>query len=490
MQNCSGRWKLKPNKRISALFAASEIYPFAKSGGLADVAFSLPRSLSSRTDITVVMPLYRFIDRKKFSIKPLGIEYNINICGTPHPVLLFGCRYEGIEYLFVYSAILSERDYLYGPPDQGYTDNALRFGLFSYAIADLTKRYRFDLLHLNDWQTALSALLVHEDPDITAKVVYTIHNLAYQGIFDHCILFMLGLSYDYFTMDALEYYGKVSFMKAGIAFADRITTVSPQYAKEILTKKYGNGLEGFLYLHRSKLTGILNGVDERYFSPEKDSLLLMKYSEGSLQDKSINKKGYLKETGLKGVRRPLFVFIGRLTMQKGVDILIESLKSISLMPVNIAILGEGEEGYRDRLSMLASDKDNISFRYGYNEGEAHLMYAAADFLLMPSLFEPCGLNQMIAMRYGALPIVRETGGLKDSVSPIEDFKDTDNSGYGITFTREDPDALSEAVAYALKHFSNKRFFHTVLRHNMHVDSTWKQRAEHYVDLYRAVLEDE
>ena len=209
------------------LFAASEIYPFAKSGGLADVAYSLPRALSSMIDITVVMPLYRFIDRERFAIKPLGIEWKINISGASHHTVLYGCRYEGVEYLFVYSAVLSERDYLYGPPNEGYADNALRFGLFSYAIADLSERYSVDLLHLNDWQTALSALLVHENPNLSTKIVYTIHNLAYQGIFDQRMLPVLGLSNDYFTMDTLEYYGNINFIKAGIAYADRIATVSP-----------------------------------------------------------------------------------------------------------------------------------------------------------------------------------------------------------------------------------------------------------------------
>lgn len=481
---------MKSIKRITTLFASSEIYPFAKSGGLADVAYSLPRALSSLIDITVVMPLYRFIDREKFSIKPLGIEWEINLSGTLHHTELFGCRYDGIEYLFVYSALLSERDYLYGPPNQGYTDNALRFGLFSYAIADLAERYRFDLLHLNDWQTALSALLVRENPGLHTKTVYTIHNLAYQGVFDHRMLLALGLSNDYFTMDALEYYGNISLMKAGIAYADMITTVSPQYAKEILTKKYGNGLDGFLRLHRKKIVGILNGIDSKHFSPENDTALLMSYESETLRDKSINKKGYLEEAGLKGAGKPLFIFIGRLTAQKGVDILIGSLQKIATMPINISIRGEGEKEYRDRLHLLASKHTNISFSYGYDEAMSHRMYAAADFLLMPSLFEPCGLNQMIAMRYGTMPIVRETGGLKDSVYPIDDFDNERNIGYGITFTEEDSFALSGAVENAFERFSHKRSFLAVLRHNMHVDFSWKQRVKQYVDLYSAVLGEE
>lgn len=437
--------------------------------------------------ITVAMPLYRTIDREKYAIRPLGISGEINISGTPHHTELYGCEYQGMEYIFIHSPVLSERDYLYGPPGEGYVDNALRFGLFSYAIVDLVKRYRFDVLHLNDWQTALSALLVHRDPDLNTKMVFTIHNLAYQGIFDHHMLGALGISDEYFTMEVLEYYGNINLMKAAIAFADKVTTVSPQYAKEILTQEYGNGLEGLLQSHSDKLVGILNGIDSTHFSPKDDEALVKRYDSKSISNKKANKKACLKETGLKDVERPLFVFIGRLVAQKGLDILIDALGDIASLPINILIRGEGEEHYRSELKRLAAKHENISFIYGYDEAISHRIYASADFLMMPSLYEPCGLNQLIAMRYGTMPIVRSTGGLKDSVLPIEEYDASSTTGYGFVFSEETSDALSLTVTKAFESYTKKRSFNKVLRHNMHVDLSWGDRAKHYFDLYTTLL---
>lgn len=477
-------------RAVTTLFATSEVFPFAKSGGLADVSYSLPRALSSEVDITVVLPLYRTIDQEKYAISKLGIAWDITIAETRHHAELYGCEYLGIEYLFVHSPVLSERDHLYGPPGESYADNALRFGLFSYAIVDLLRRYRFDVLHLNDWQTALSALLVHDDPFLNTKTVFTIHNLAFQGIFDQRMLEQLGISREHFTMDVLEYYGQINFMKAAIAYADRLTTVSPQYAKEILTEKYGNGLEGFLLQHKDKSVGILNGIDSTHFSPEDDQTIERRFSSKTLANKKANKKACLAETALKGIEKPLFVFIGRLAAQKGVDILIDALETMASMPVNILIRGEGETHYRKELEQFSQRYDNIHFFYGYDEAISHRMYASADFLLMPSLFEPCGLNQLIAMRYGAIPVVRETGGLKDSVSPIETFDGTEETGYGFLFVDEDATALNAAVESAVEYYSRKRAFNKVVRHNMRVDPSWDERAKSYLDIYFKLLDKE
>ena len=429
------------------LFASSEVYPFAKSGGLADVSHALPKALSGRFDVSVIMPLYASVDRKAFGIEKLGPRYKIVMGGASYDVQLFGAEIEGVRYYFVHTPLLSEREYLYGPPDEGYEDNALRFGLFCRSVVELLKSTGgpYDLLHLNDWQTALCALLLKEEPSVRTKTLFTIHNLAYQGVFDQSTLKELGIPHRYFTMESLEFYGKVNLMKAGIAYADRVTTVSPGYAREILTSKYGCGLEGFLSLHKKKLRGILNGIDTAHFSPSGDTALAVNYDADTFSKKRENKKAYLKEVGLGGVNKPLFIFISRLTWQKGVELMVEALDEIASLDLNVAMIGEGEAMYHKWFEAIASRHKNMTLFFGYDEALSHRMYAAADFLLMPSSFEPCGLNQMIAMHYGTMPVVHAVGGLKDSVSPVAAFDADRARGFGIRFEEESREAFVAAV---------------------------------------------
>lgn len=468
------------------LFAASEVYPFAKSGGLADVAHSLPRALNDDYDVLVVMPLYRFVDRERFAIKALDKYFNVTMGGVDYPVELYGCEYEGLQHLFIYSPLLCERTFLYGPPEKGYEDNAVRFGIFCYAIAALLKQGSYAIAHLNDWQSALVALLLKSDETIATKTIYTIHNLAYQGHFDKSVLKQLGIDDKYFTMDGIEFYGRVNFMKAGIAYADLITTVSPTYAKEVLTAEFGCGLEGFLDLHRNKFTGIVNGIDTEDFSPSEDSALIAPYTD--LTGKAVNKKSYLKQTGLKGVKKPLFVFIGRFTWQKGLDLFVEALPMAASLGCNIAILGEGEAKYRDALKAVADEYPNIHLAFGYNESLSHRMYAAADFLLMPSLFEPCGLNQMIAMHYGGLAVVHHVGGLSDTVEQEENFDPLTNRGYGIVFSRATVDSFIMAFRRAIELYNDNSRYNRIAKHNMQCDFSWRESAKAYKALYEKITD--
>lgn len=469
------------------LFAASEVYPFAKSGGLADVAHSLPRALSGEYDVHVVMPLYQFVNRELFAIESLGVHFDIMMGGVKYVVELFGCRYEGLEYRFIYTPLLCDREFLYGPPERGYDDNALRFGLFGYAMLALLKHEKYAVVHLNDWQTALLALLIKEDKTVQTKTLFTIHNLAYQGTFNWSMLQKLGIDDSYFTMDGIEFYGQVNFMKAGIAYADKITTVSPTYAKEILTSEFGCGLEGFLKHHRNKLVGIVNGIDMVHFSPSLDKALVEPYSD--LTGKKVNKKAYLGEVGLKGVNKALLVFIARFTLQKGMDLLIEVLPKIALQECNIAILGEGEAQYHNALKTIANTYPNIHLAFGYDESLSHRMHAAADFLLMPSLFEPCGLNQMIAMHYGAIPVVHHVGGLVDTVHKEKDFDPKLSQGYGIAFTNPTEYAFIKAIYHALEIYANKRYHNKIAKHNMTCDFSWKKSAKSYLQLYADIMEE-
>lgn len=463
------------------LFAASEVYPFAKTGGLADVAHALPRALKNLYDVTVVMPLYRIIDRDKYTITSLGETLTVSMGGEDYTIDLYGCSVDGYEYCFVYSPILCDREFLYGTAEAGYDDNGLRFALFSYVITALLHKNRYEIVHLNDWQCALSALLIHRDRTLSTKVIYTIHNLAYQGIFDSALLKSIGIDKKYFTMNSLEFYGKVNFMKAGIAYADEITTVSPTYAREILTSEFGCGLEGFLHFHRAKLSGIINGIDREHFSPTTDNALVVPYSDA--KGKKANKSDLLKRLGLKGVTKPLFVFIGRFTSQKGIDLLIETLPKIAVLECNIALIGEGEESYHEALKSLASHYKNIHLTFGYDESFSHQMYASADFLLMPSLFEPCGLNQMIAFAYGAFPIVHRVGGLTDTVKRVETYQEDSCSGYGLIFSSPTSRSFLSAIKKGCDLFEDKKHFERILNHNMRCDFSWGESAIAYGVLY-------
>lgn len=466
----------------SLLFCASEVYPFAKTGGLADVSHSLPRALQDSYELKVVMPLYSLIDRKKYAIKSLNKSFSISMNDIDYEVELFGCTYEGLEYIFIYSTLLCDREFLYGTPTSGYPDNALRFTIFCRGIVELLRANTYDIVHLNDWQTALVPLLLQEESEINTKTLFTIHNLAYQGLFSYETLNEIAIDSKYFTIDVLEFYGQMNFMKAAIAYSDAVTTVSQSYADEILTATFGCGLDGFLRSHKSKLTGIINGIDSEHFTPSKDKLL--EYPFTNLTEKKLNKKSYLKEIFLKGITKPLFIFIGRFTSQKGVDLLIESLEEIALNDCNIAILGDGEIQYQEKIKEIVDRYDNIHFEFKYNEVLSHQMYASADFLLMPSLFEPCGLNQMIAMSYGAIPIVHKVGGLKDTVNDYKLFDKESNKAYGILFEDPSSDSLIYSFNEALALYSTKKDYNKIVKHNMLCDFSWKNSAKLYDKLYK------
>lgn len=467
----------------SILFASGEVYPFAKTGGLADVAYSLPKALGERHEVTVVMPLYRMVDRSRYGIEKRD-AFTVDMGGVTYEIGLYGCRFDGGEYLFVEAPLLSEREYLYGPPEAGYEDNALRFGLFSHAVTTLSTRMRSDIVHLNDWQTALAALLIAQKGSARAKTVFTIHNLAYQGVFDASCLVQLGIDERYFTPEGIEYYGKINLMKAGIGYADAVTTVSPTYAKEIRTPAFGCGLEGFLNAHADKLTGIVNGIDTSHFSPATDPALYRPYT--TPRGKKYNKQRYLSSVGLRGDDRPLFIFIGRFTWQKGMDILTRTLTDMAKYACNIAILGEGEAQYRRGIELQAERFENVHCFFGYDEALSHRMYAAADFLLMPSLFEPCGLNQLIAMHYGTVPVVHGVGGLADTVRPIG--RCGREAGCGIVFDAATAAALLAAFRDAIELYDTPKRFAKTAAADMKVDVSWGESAKAYESLYAKIGE--
>lgn len=462
------------------LFASSEVSPFVKTGGLADVAYALPKALSESYGVEVVLPLYQTIDRKHYKIKK-SKSFEVVLGKTAYPVELHETVFENQTYLFIYTPLLCDREFLYGPAECGYEDNALRFALFSRSVVELLRGGEYPLVHLNDWQCALVALWISEE-NLGVKSLYTIHNLAYQGVFDRSVLPLIGIDERYYTMEALEFYDQVSYMKGGIAYADAITTVSPTYAKEILTPQFGCGLEGFLAVHRSKLSGILNGIDSEHFSPANDTLLVETYT--SAKGKKSSKNDLLKVLGLKGSAKPLFVFIGRFTHQKGVDLLIEALPKIAALECNIALLGEGEGEYSEAFRGLSERYPNIALSVKYDEPLSHRMYAAADFLLMPSLYEPCGLNQLIAYAYGAIPIVSKVGGLSDTVKKVESFDPQNRSGFGIVIGNPSLKSILSGVKKGCELYGDKKHFDAIVNHNMGCDYSWSQSALSYLKIYK------
>ncbi|MEA1919365.1 MAG: glycogen synthase [Campylobacterota bacterium] len=459
---------------MKTLFASSEIFPFAKTGGLADVAQALPQALSSHIDVVCVMPLYGFMDRSHFS--QASLNFNITLAGITYPIDIYTTQNQDVKTYLVDAPLLSTTQVLYSD-----TNDDLRFGIFCMAIVELALHVKVDLIHLNDWHTALVALFIKERA-LSIKTLFSIHNLAYQGIFEHTSLERLGIDNRYFTMDALEFYGSINFMKAGIAFSDAVTTVSPQYAKEILTEQFGCGLEGFLRHHADKLSGILNGIDTTHFDPQNDRALIENYSSKNIEAKYQNKKALLKETALKDPRKPLFVMISRLVGQKGFDLLLQAIKPMLKKRLNLLLLVDGESHYKEPLENIASSHENFTLLSGYDEARSRRIYSGSDFLLMPSLFEPCGLNQMIAMRYGSVPVVHSVGGLFDSV-----HEDDVKCGQGVVFSKPTKKDFLDAIERALKLKSNTKQMKEIINFNMQCDFSFESQIQTYIKLYKDIV---
>lgn len=463
---------------MKILFAASEIFPHAKSGGLADVSDALPAALIKKVDISRVMPFYGFMKKKElkiyenFTIVLAGIRYEIEILQT---------KKDKVATYFVNAPLLSSTQNLYGDENGNYVNNDLRFGIFCKAIVELSVRLSVDVLHLNDWHTALSALFIKES-NLNIKTIFTIHNLAYQGIFDKYSLWKLSINEKYFRPDALEFYDRANFLKAGIAYSNHITTVSQTYAEEILTPEFGCGLDGFLRKYKEKLIGILNGINTVIFDPSTDKALEFQYDKDSLENKHKNKASFVQQTKLKDPEKPLFIMITRLVDQKGIFLLIESIEDLLAKNLNLVIIGDGSKEICEILNLLSCKHENFEFFEGYDEFLSHKAYASADFLLMPSKFEPCGLNQFIAMHYGTVPLVHRVGGLKDSVHEGID-KESLACGKGIVFKEYNKEDFLLAVDRALSLKNNTQEFKSTVQFNMECDFSFENSSLEYLKLY-------
>jgi starch synthase len=471
---------------MEILFVASEVAPFSKSGGLADVAGALPRALAARGHaVSVVTPRHGSIDPARFGLE--RVRGAVRVRGEPVPVWV--AKGSAPVYLVENEALFGSRGGLYAENGRDYPDNAERFAWLARAALALpgALRLRPAIVHLNDWQTGLAAwLLRHEhaqDPSLRGvRSVFTIHNLAYQGVFPKEVLPVLGIPWDVFRYEAMEFHDQVSFMKAGLVFSDALTTVSPTYAREILTPAGGEGLDALLRHRARDLTGILNGIDVEAWDPATDPHLPAHFGPDDLAGKAACKAALQREVGLpERADVPLLALVGRLVQQKGVDLVAAALPDLLARDLQVVLLGTGEARYEEAFSRAARDRpDRMAARIGFDERLAHRIEAGADLFLMPSRFEPCGLNQMYSLRYGTVPVVRAVGGLEDTVEDFDGWR----RGTGFKFRDYSPAALLVAVRRALDVWRDAAAWRGILARGMAEDNSWAHSAERYEALYR------
>lgn len=476
---------------MKILMVSSEVVPYAKTGGLADVAGTLPSALKKlNLDVRVVMPKYKSID---FGMaKPLKVidKYPINLGRKKEFCSIYeGKREDGVIFYWIENDSFFARKGLYGNERGDYKDNGIRFAFFALGAIEVIRRKLFtpDIIHIHDWQTSLIPIYLKNNlsNEKFAKipVVLTIHNISYQGVFEKKLLSEIGLDLSLFTSEKLEFYRKLNILKGGIVFSDYITTVSPTYASEILTKDFGMGLEGVLATKKKNLTGILNGIDYTLWNPEMDRFIKYTYSKEAHGGKLLNKSYLERKLNLeKDINKPLLGMISRLAEQKGIDIFAQALPDIVEEDVQVVVLGKGDTIYEELMKSLAGKyPDKIKVNIGFDNKLAHQIYAGSDIFLMPSRFEPCGLGQMIAFKYGTVPIVHSTGGLRDTV---HEFSPDTLEGNGFVFDEFSASSFLKAVKRALKVFETGKKWKKLLKNCMELDFSWEASAKKYIKLYQ------
>ena len=481
---------------MKILFASSEAHPLIKTGGLADVSGALPRALrNAGQDIRLVLPAYRQARR---NAGPLREVARLTPPGTGGPVTLLYGRLPGsrVPLYLVDAPDCFDRDGgpYSAPEGHDWPDNAARFALFARAVCGLARDragldWQPDLVHCNDWQTGLVPALLSLEENRPATL-FTIHNLAYQGLFPHAEFQRLDLPMEWWSLHALEFHGQMSFIKGGLVFADRINTVSPTYAREIRTPGFGCGLDGLLRARASVLSGILNGVDYATWNPGTDRLIERRYTARNLDGKRDNKRALLHAFGLPDDDGALlFGHVGRLVDQKGIDLVLALIPQLVQRPLRLVILGTGDPGLEQALREAARrHPDRIGVHIGYSEARSHLLEAGSDAFLMPSRFEPCGLNQLYSLRYGTPPVVHRTGGLADSVVDATPERLADGSATGFVFDAPRPESLLAAMDRALALFADGAAWRRLMRQGMQADFSWKRSAAEYLELYHRTLE--
>jgi starch synthase len=484
------------DKPLRVLFATPEAVPFAKTGGLADVAGALPKYLQPLgCDLRLVMPYYRMVKKTGTPIRHLGEEIEVTVGGETIQVDLYqGQLDKEIQVYFIGREEFYDREYLYSSPKGDYFDNAERFIFFSKAALLLCRYLGFspDIIHHHEWQTGLIPAylksIYREDPLFShTGVVFTIHNIAYQGLFRKEKFWLTGLPQEMYNPEGIEFWERINLMKAGIVYADVINTVSQRYSEEIQTPEFGYGLEGILSKRKEDLCGIINGVDYMEWDPSRDAHLVARYDPSDLSGKRACKKDLLKEFHLPSSleKVPLLGMISRLADQKGFDLLAEILEELFTFDVGFVLLGTGEQKYHDLFQQVARRyPQKAGIRIAYDDRLAHKIEAGADFFLMPSKYEPCGLNQIYSLKYGTIPIVRATGGLDDT---IVNYNPVTGTGNGFKFNRYDAKEFLNQIKAAISFFSQPKHWKQLLQNAMTADFSWQRSAEAYLQLYRKAL---
>ena len=478
--------------RLGVLMIASEAAPWAKTGGLADVLSGLPEALDALGHhVVVVLPKYRGI-----TLPPVDSVARVVTVGSSSFDVTF--RIASLprtrRVVFVDCPPLFDRDGFYTVGGRDHPDNDRRFALLSAAALDLAQHEladRIDVVHAHDWQAGLAPTWLRTDPRRWARLsnaglVFTIHNLLYQGMFPRASVPALGLSWDVFSMDTGEFWNQFSFLKAGVAYSDFVTTVSPRYALETQQPAFGVGMDGVLRARSDRYIGILNGIDTHVWDPATDPLLPANFSAADLSGKQVCKRVLLERfqlpMGDDAMRRPVVALVARLVDQKGIDLVIDASAELLDLDATWLFLGTGEPRYEQALRALAaSHPSRVGVSIGFDERLAHLMEAGADIFLMPSRFEPCGLNQMYSLRYGTVPVVHAVGGLDDTIQPY-----TSRARYanGFKFREPTKDALVRTVGQALRLYPDRETWHRLMLQGMAQDHSWENSAREYVKVYR------
>ena len=476
---------------LKVLMAASEMSPYAKTGGLADVTGSLPKALDSlgNVDIRIIIPKYRIIDDAYYGLKEIPDPVRFYMGGRPHEIRIkYRDSAEGWQTYFIESDEYFRGDGLYD-----YGTDAQTFAFFSRAVLEAAKAldFRPDVIHCNDWHTGLIPTylktIYSNDPFFAdSTTIFTVHNLGYQGIFPKEVLPELDLGWEEFTADKLEFFDRISFIKGGLGYSDVISTVSENYAREIQTPQYGEGLDGLLRYRRDSLYGIVNGLDYEVWDPMTDGDIERNYDLSSIENKVENKIALQRDNYIsEDAEAPLIGIVSRLTYQKGLDMVADTVHEMVSLGAQFVLLGTGDDWYQQLFQRLANDlPSRIGINLTFNEAIARRIYAGSDMFLMPSRYEPCGLGQLISMRYGTVPVVRRTGGLADTV---QEYDPVTGEGTGFSFDDASSSALILAIRRALEIYSDRDSWRKLVLNGMGKDFSWVHSAREYVKLYRSAM---
>ncbi len=472
------------------VFAASELSPFAHTGGLGDALEGLPGSLAARGhEVSVCLPCYRGLrEDPALGVRSTGVQFWFPLRDQRVSAeILEGTAPNGVQVFLIRHDDYFDRPALYGTDGRAYDDNAERFIFFSKAVVELVRRInpRPEIVHAHDWQTALVPVLIKEQR-LPFRSVLTLHNLAYQGNFWAPDFGLLNLPGDYFTARGVEFYGQVNLLKGGVLFADRLTTVSERYAREIQTPEFGCGLDAVMREHAGKLRGILNGVNDRVWNPATDPLLPATYSPAAMEGKMACRDALLAKLELASAPSgPVLAMVTRLAPQKGIDLLLPLIDRLLSHDVRLIILGSGDASFERELTIASRQHaDRFAYHQAPDIALSHLIYSGADLFLIPSHFEPCGMNAMVALKYGAIPVARAIGGLSET---LRDDDPTTGTGNAVLFHDDSAEAFWDAIVRALQLYSDAPRWHQLMDRAMACDFSWDRAAERYEDVYRLAL---